>query len=83
MGIEYDSKIGPFERFDLKSTITDHLDFIGTSGAPIISESGEIVAFMAHGYDDDHHIYGFSARELKKYLDIHIDMNPIHQSEKS
>jgi hypothetical protein len=77
LGIEYDKKIGPFERFTLQNEITDHDDYIGTSGAPIISETGEPVAFIAHGYEGQKYVYGFSSRELKKYLDIYIDLNPV------
>ncbi|WP_417353509.1 hypothetical protein [Flavobacterium alkalisoli] len=73
LGLKYDCKIGPFERFLLKDNITDHKDFKGTSGAPILSEEGEPVAFVAHGILNEPHIYAFSAVDLKKYLDLYID----------
>ncbi|AWH86825.1 hypothetical protein HYN59_17675 [Flavobacterium album] len=72
LGLEYDCKVGPFERFILQDVIQEHnhIDFIGTSGAPIISETGEPVAFVAHGYTGEKYIYAFSDREIKRYLDI-------------
>lgn len=77
LGMKYDTKIGHFERFILQNVITDPLDFKGTSGAPIFSETGEPVAFVAHGFTGQNFLYGFSARELRKYLDIYIDLNPL------
>ena len=75
LGMKYDRKIGPFERFILNDPILNELDFKGTSGAPIFSETGEPVAFVAHGFIGQNYIYGFSGRELKKYLDIYIDQH--------
>ncbi|MDP2162196.1 MAG: alpha/beta hydrolase, partial [Flavobacterium sp.] len=77
LGIKYDGKIGPYERFILDEKIVDKLDYQGTSGAPIFSESGEPVALVAHGYLGTEIIYGFSLRELRNYLDIYIDLNPL------
>jgi hypothetical protein len=73
---KYDCKVGYFERFILNEIITDPEDFQGTSGAPIISETGEIVAFVAGGIPGTNHLYGFSSAELKKFLNIYIDQNP-------
>lgn len=77
LGIKYDCKIGPYERFILDKEIIDELDYQGSSGAPIFSETGEPVALVAHGYLGKKYLYGFSIRELRKYLDIYIDLNPI------
>jgi esterase/lipase superfamily enzyme len=77
LGIKYDAKIGPYERFILDKDIVDELDYQGTSGAPIFSETGEPVALVAHGYLGKKYLYGFSIRELREYLDIYIDLNPI------
>ena len=74
--IEYDCKIGSLERFLLGEPITDPRDYQGTSGAPIISETGDIVAFVSGGVRGTNHLYGFSSAELKKYLDIYIDQHP-------
>lgn len=76
LGMKYDGKIGAYERFVLQDEIKDPLDYKGTSGAPIISESGEPVALVAHGMAGEKYIYGFSMRELKKYLEIYLDLNP-------
>lgn len=80
LGIKYDTKVGPYERFILDESIVDELDFQGTSGAPIFSETGEPVALVAHGFLGEKYLYGFSIRELRKYLDIYIDQNPIKTS---
>lgn len=74
--LPYDCKVGYFERFLLHETITDPFDYKGTSGAPIISETGEVVAFVANGIRGTNHLYGFSSAELKNFLDIYIDQNP-------
>ncbi|MDB5123692.1 MAG: hypothetical protein JWP94_1821 [Mucilaginibacter sp.] len=73
LGMAYDARIGDFERFELGEVVKDEKDFQGTSGAPICGETGDPVAFVAHGFVGQKYIYGFSARELKKYLNIHID----------
>lgn len=75
--IPYDRREGYYERFLLSNVITDPADFKGTSGAPIISESGEIVAFVCGGVTGTNHLYGFSSYELKKFLDIYIIENPV------
>jgi len=75
--IKYDCKIENFERFLLHENITDPFDYKGTSGAPIISETGEIVAFVSKGIRGTNHLYGFSSAELKKFLDIYIEQNPV------
>lgn len=74
---KYDCKVGYFERFLLNEIINDPEDYQGTSGAPIISETGEIVAFVAGGITGTNHLYGFSSAELKKFLNIYIDQNSI------
>lgn len=75
--VPYDRKIGFFERFILHETFSDPADFRGISGAPIISETGEVVAFVANGILGTNHVYGFSSFELKKFLDIYIEQNPV------
>lgn len=80
LGMKYDGKIGPFERFILEEEIVNELDYQGTSGAPIFSETGEPVALVAHGYIGEKYLYGFSMRELRKYLDIYILLNPINNT---
>lgn len=75
--ISYDCKIGYFERFILHETFSDPADLRGISGAPIISETGEVVAFVANGILGTNHVYGFSSFELKKFLNIYIEQNPV------
>ena len=77
LGLKYDKKVGYFERFLLHDIMTNPEDYEGTSGAPIFSEEGFIVGFVAHGIKNTNHLYSFSAYELSKYLDIYIDLNPI------
>ncbi|KAA5534929.1 alpha/beta hydrolase [Taibaiella lutea] len=71
--IKYDGKFGPYERFVIDRPITQDSEFKGMSGAPIFSETGEPVAFLTNGFLDENYIYAFSAKEIKRYLDIHID----------
>lgn len=80
LGMKYDCLDGVFEKFILPEVITDPADYKGTSGAPIFSETGEPVAFVTHGFKGQPYLYGFSARELKRYLDVYIDMNPLPTS---
>lgn len=81
LGLKYDKKVGYFERFLLHDVMTNPEDYEGTSGAPIISEEGFVVGFVAHGIENTNHLYAFSALELSKYLDIYIDLNPIKQNQ--
>ncbi|WJS96799.1 alpha/beta hydrolase [Flavobacterium johnsoniae] len=78
LGMKYDGKIGPFERFILEEEVVSELDYQGTSGAPIFSETGEPVALVAYGYIGEKYLYGFSMRELRKYLDIYILLDSIN-----
>lgn len=77
-GIKYEDKIGPFERFILDKDMVNELDYQETIGAPVFSETGELVALVVHGYLGENHLLGFSVRELKKFLDLYIDINPIN-----
>jgi hypothetical protein len=75
--VKYDCKVKYFERFLLHEPFTDPLDYKGMSGGPIISETGEVVAFVSNGIRGTNHLYCFSSAELKKFLDIYIDLNPV------
>jgi esterase/lipase superfamily enzyme len=76
MGLKYDRQIGPYDRFIIKDKIENELEFKGLSGSPIFSDTGEPVALVAHGIIGENYLYGFSFRELRKYLDIHISLSP-------
>ena len=80
LGIHYDRKIGYFERFILPETMIDPFGYKGTSGAPIISETGAVVAFVASGKRGTKYLYGFSAVNLKTFLDIYIQQNPLEKA---
>lgn len=79
--ISYDRKVGYFERFILPETFLNPDELKGMSGAPIISESGEIVAFVANAILGTNYIYGFSSFELKKFLDVYIEQHPFEINE--
>jgi esterase/lipase superfamily enzyme len=70
----YDLKIDLLERFILNES-SSKIDFKKTQGAPILSQTGELVAFVIYGLLDFNYLYGFSSFELKKYLDSYIETN--------
>lgn len=77
-GIKYDRKIGSYERFTADNEMESDLDYQGTIGAPVFSETGEPVALVVHEYSEGNQILGFSIRDLKNHLDKYIELNPIH-----
>jgi esterase/lipase superfamily enzyme len=75
LDLTYDGTVGPFDRFVLNKPIDNELDYQASSGAPLFSETGDLLAFVAHGFVGENYLYGFSARELRKYLDKYLDSN--------
>ena len=57
-------KIGHYFEFELSSPIADHADFKGTSGAPVMDSSGNIVSLITHGYEGDKLIYGIALSDF-------------------
>ncbi len=74
-GIKYAGKAGPFERFLLDASKIGSLDFMAAMGAPIFSETGALVAFVALADSEQKILYGFSTSALQKSLDDYIAPN--------
>jgi hypothetical protein len=63
-GIKFLEKEGRFYAFDIGNNKMEHLDFYGTSGAPIMDEEGNVVALVAHGNDEVNKIYGIAINDF-------------------
>lgn len=63
-GVKFIRKIGHYFEFELSSPIADHADFKGTSGAPVMDSTGNIVSLITHGYEGDKLIYGIALSDF-------------------
>lgn len=68
-GLQFIRKVGNYYEFELPSTIQDHTDFKGTSGAPIMDENGNVVSLVTHGYTGAKYIYGIALADFKSGID--------------
>lgn len=69
-GLRYVEKINHFYCFELPAEIKNYKDFKGTSGAPIMDQSGRVVALITHGYLNDNKIYGVAVSDFRQLLDV-------------
>jgi hypothetical protein len=69
-GLEFDRTEGDYHYFKLPFQHPGHEQFQGCSGAPIISESGELVALVCGGNMYTNELYGISLKAYKLPIDI-------------
>jgi hypothetical protein len=62
--LKFTRKIGHYYEFEMPSLITDHADFKGTSGAPIMDAKGIVVSLVTHGYEGANKIYGIALSDF-------------------
>lgn len=48
--MKYTGRNGEYDYYELKNTIEDDFDYIGTSGAPIFDNSGQFVGLVKGGF---------------------------------
>jgi len=63
-GLQFVKKIGHYYEFLLPQPITDHADFKGTSGAPVMDKDGNVVSLITHGYQGGSVIYGIALSDF-------------------
>ena len=63
---------GRFHLFNTPDTISDADDYRGCSGAPILDETGKLVALAQSVVEGTNSIFGFSIEECKRLLDFAI-----------
>jgi hypothetical protein len=67
-GLKFIEKIEHYYVFNIGDNNMQHIDFYGTSGAPIMDEKGNIVALVAHGNDSVDKIYGIAINDFLPIL---------------
>jgi hypothetical protein len=68
-GLKFIRQINHYYEFELPIPIQSHADFIGTSGAPIMSTDGKLVSLITHGYEGSTKIYGLALADFKVGVD--------------
>ena len=74
IGIQYDGVCDPqgFHRFRVPTCISDMHDYLGCSGAPIIDDSGKLVALLSSVVENSREIFGLSILKCRALLDRSI-----------
>jgi hypothetical protein len=70
--LKFKCEEGNYRVFSLSQPIIKANEFEGMSGAPVMDSKGNIVAFIAHGFEGSPDIYCFSTTILKSMLEIEI-----------
>ncbi|MEP7217378.1 MAG: hypothetical protein ABI876_00595 [Bacteroidota bacterium] len=72
-GIKFSEEIGEMVEFTLPEKIDDIQEFQGISGAPILDSNGRLVALVSMAEEHTNKLYGFSAKALKRFLDLEVN----------
>lgn len=73
LDLKYHATKGRFHKFLAPKVISDKDDYRGCSGAPIIDNTGKMVALAAKVATGSKIIFGFTIDECRRLLDIAID----------
>jgi hypothetical protein len=68
----YEKEEGDSLRFSVKGGHKGHIWYYGCSGAPILSESGELVALVEKGNDSENAIFGVPIAKYLPFIDACI-----------
>jgi hypothetical protein len=71
-GLTYSRTEDDFHYFSLPFAHPGHDHFRGCSGAPMLSETGELVALVCGGVEESGEVYGIALRTYKVALDIEV-----------
>ena len=74
LGVQYDAVCDPqgFHQFRVPTCISNKHDYLGCSGAPIIDDSGKLVALLSSVVENSREIFGFSILRCRALLDRSI-----------
>ena len=71
-GLKYRGKKGSFYYFTAPKIISDADDYRGSSGAPVIEESGKLIGLAAKVWEGTQLIYVFPIERCKELVDTAI-----------
>lgn len=71
-GLRFVAQRGDYYEFELPQDIQDDLDYIGTSGAPIMDADGKLIALVTHGYEGSRRLFGIALAHFKTSIDAYI-----------